>query len=162
VYIIPNKGAYVKGISTEDIRDIYMIRSRLEGLSARLAAEKITEEQLESLEEVVYLAQFHAEKGHFKKVFEMDSMFHEMIYEASGSKQLHHLLTDYHHYVQRVRMHSVEKKLRAGQSANEHKLILEAIRSRDPEQAEELAKTHIINAIKHMEMTETELQGEEK
>lgn len=46
VYIIPNKGAYVKGISQEDIQDIYMIRSRLEGLSARLAAEKITEEQL--------------------------------------------------------------------------------------------------------------------
>lgn len=31
VYIIPNKGAYVRGITEEDIRDIYMIRSRLRG-----------------------------------------------------------------------------------------------------------------------------------
>ena len=101
--IIPNKGAYVKGISQEDIQDIYMIRSRLEGLSARLAAEKITEEQLADLQEVLMLAEFHAAHGNFEKVFEMDSKFHELMYEASGSKQLHHLLSDYHHYVQRAR-----------------------------------------------------------
>ena len=68
VYIIPNKGAYVKGISQEDIQDIYMIRSRLEGLSARLAAEKITEEQLADLQEVLMLAEFHAAHGKSKRM----------------------------------------------------------------------------------------------
>lgn len=151
VYIIPNKGAYVKGISQEDIRDIYMIRSRLEGLSARLAAEKITQQQLEALEEVILLAEFHAQKGHYEKVFEMDSKFHEMLYEASGSKQLHHILADYHHYVQRVRKRSVSENVRAGQSTKEHKRILEAIRDRDPDRAEELAKEHIVNTIHNIQ-----------
>ena len=43
VSIIPNKGAYVTGISPKDVSDIYMIRSMLEGLCARWATENITE-----------------------------------------------------------------------------------------------------------------------
>ena len=150
VYIIPNKGAYVKGISEEDIRDIYMIRSRLEGLSARLAAEKITPEQLENLQETVLLAEFHAAHGNYDKVFEMDSNFHELMYEASGSKQLHHLLSDYHHYVQRARKRSVSTNLRAGASIHEHRRILEAIEAHDPELAEQLAREHITNTIQNI------------
>ena len=46
VTIVPNKGAYVTGISTKDVKDIYAIRSMLEGLCARWATENITEEQL--------------------------------------------------------------------------------------------------------------------
>ena len=48
--IIPNKGAYVVGISQKDIRDIYEIRSRLEGLCARWACDNITKDQLDELE----------------------------------------------------------------------------------------------------------------
>lgn len=151
VYIIPNKGAYVKGISQEDIQDIYMIRSRLEGLSARLAAEKITEEQLADLQEVLMLAEFYAAHGNFEKVFEMDSKFHELMYEASGSKQLHHLLSDYHHYVQRARKRSVSTNVRAGASTHEHRRILEAIEAHDPDLAEQLAKEHIINTIHNIQ-----------
>ena len=50
VTIIPNKGAYVVGISQKDIRDIYEIRSRLEGLCARWACDNITKDQLDELE----------------------------------------------------------------------------------------------------------------
>ena len=34
VKIIPNKGAYVTGITPKDVQDIYMIRSMLEGMCA--------------------------------------------------------------------------------------------------------------------------------
>ena len=60
IQIVPNKGAYVTGITAKDVKDIYMIRSSLEGMCARLATEHITEEQMEELEENVYLASFHA------------------------------------------------------------------------------------------------------
>ena len=56
VTIIPNKGAYVVGISQKDIRDIYEIRSRLEGLCARWACDNITKDQLDELEENIYLS----------------------------------------------------------------------------------------------------------
>ena len=161
MYIIPNKGAYVKGITAEDVRDIYMIRSRLEGLSARLAAEKITPQQLADLEEVIYLAEYHAANGHYEKVFEMDSKFHELLYEACGSRQLHHLLSDYHHYVQQVRKLSVTKEVRAGQSTHEHRMILEAIRERDPDKAEELARAHVANTIHSIQMSGIDMDEEE-
>ena len=43
VAIIPNKGAYVTGITPKDVHDIYKIRSMLEGLCARWATMNITE-----------------------------------------------------------------------------------------------------------------------
>ena len=60
VQIIPNRGAFVTGIQENDVRDIYAIRALLEGLCARWATERITPEQLEAMEENVYLAEFHA------------------------------------------------------------------------------------------------------
>ena len=50
IRIVPNKGAYVTGITVKDVEDIYAIRSLLEGLCARWATEHITQEQMEELE----------------------------------------------------------------------------------------------------------------
>ena len=99
VKIIPNKGAYVAGISNKDVHDIYMIRSYLEGLCARWACENITQEQIDAIEEVIYLSEFHVKKQHFEQIVELDTKFHELLYASCGSKILGHLLRDYHQYV---------------------------------------------------------------
>ena len=57
VQSIPNKETVVAGITQEDVEDIYLIRSRLEGLAARKAAERITEQDLQEMEEI--LARLH-------------------------------------------------------------------------------------------------------
>ncbi len=80
IKIVPNKGAYVTGITAKDVKDIYMIRSLLEGLCARLATEKITREQMEEMEENIYLADFHEEKGHLDQIAELDNKFHDILY----------------------------------------------------------------------------------
>lgn len=149
ITIIPNKGAYVSGITMEDVKDIYMIRSRLEGLAARWATEHITPEQLEEMEEIVYLAAFHAEKGHTEQMTDLDNRFHELLYEACNSKMLKHLLRDYHNYVLRVRKQTLATG-RGVVSNDEHRKILEAIKAKDADQAEELAHTHILNAYNNM------------
>ena len=46
VTIIPNRGAFVEGISKDDIQDIYEIRSLLEGLCAKKAVTGITEKRI--------------------------------------------------------------------------------------------------------------------
>ncbi|MBE5854057.1 MAG: GntR family transcriptional regulator [Lachnospiraceae bacterium] len=147
--IIPNKGAYVTGITAEDVKDIYMIRSRLEGLAARWATEHITEEQIEEMEENVYLAEFHAQKGHMDQMTQLDNRFHEILYEACKSKMLEHLLKDYHDYVLRVRKKTLSTK-RGLESNGEHRAILEAIKAKDADLAEQLAHTHMINAYENM------------
>lgn len=151
VTIIPNKGAYVVGISQKDIRDIYEIRSRLEGLCASWAAVNITKEQLDELEENIYLSDFHSAKGNSEQVVELDNKFHEILYNASASKELRHVLLDFHHYVQRVRKITLAVPERAIDSNKEHRKIVEALKSRDAAQAEKLANVHMMNTIKNMD-----------
>lgn len=150
VTMIPNKGAYVTGITSKDIHDIYIIRSYLEGLCAKWACENITQAQIEALEENLYLSDFHARRSHYDQMVELDNRFHEMIYKASGSKILNHVLTDFHHYVERVRKVTLAEPERASKSNQEHAAILEAIKERNQELAEALAHEHIISTIKNI------------
>ncbi len=150
IQIIPNKGAYVTGITEKDVKDIYMIRSLLEGLCARWATEYITKEQLEELEENVYLAKFHAGKGHLEQLAELDNRFHHILYEACNSKMLEHQLRDFHEYVLRVRKKTLSSASRGPKSNQEHEQILEAIKSGNAPLAEKLANEHMINAYENM------------
>ena len=139
VTIIPNKGAYVTGISDKDINDIFMIRSYLEGLCAAWACENITEE-------------------HFEQVVELDNKFHKILYHACGSRVLSKLLVDYHHYAQKVRKVNLSEEKRAKHSILEHKRIVEAIRNKNVKAAEEYAHDHIMESIKRMHDAEADVE----
>lgn len=150
IRIVPNKGAYVTGITAKDVKDIYMIRSLLEGLCARLATEKISKEQMEEMEENIYLADFHEEKGHLDQIAELDNRFHDILYEACDSKLLEHTLKDFHRYVLRVRQKTLATNTRGRASNDEHRHIMEAIKAGDAALAEKLANQHMINAYDNM------------
>lgn len=150
IQIIPNKGAYVTGITEKDVKDIYMIRSLLEGLCARWACEHITDEQMEEMEENIYLAKFHAQKGHLEQLAELDNRFHDILYEACNSKMLEHQLKDFHEYVLRVRKKTLSNVNRGPKSNEEHEQIMEAIKAKDADRAEMLANKHMINAYENM------------
>ena len=155
VEIIPNKGAYVRGITAKDVQDIYLIRARLEGLCGSMAAKSITQEEIERLQEVILLSEFYEQKEDFEHLVKMDSQFHEILYEACDSKMLRHLLTDYHHYVQRTRKSSLQKQKRASKSTQEHKAIFEAVKNREEHLADELCTKHVLNTIHNIEDEET-------
>lgn len=150
IQIVPNKGAYVTGITEKDVRDIYMIRSLLEGLCARWATEHITPEQMAEMEENIFLSKFHAEKGHYEQLAQLDNRFHEILYEACNSKMLEHPLRDFHEYVLRVRKRTLAEKNRGTKSNEEHEQIMEAIKAGDADRAEALANAHMINAYNNM------------
>lgn len=151
LHIVPNKGAYVTGITSKDIADIYMIRSLLEGLCAQWATERITEEQMQEMEENVYLSEFHAEKGHTEQIAVLDNRFHEILYEACDSKMLEHLLKDFHQYVYRVRKQTLAQDSRGNASNHEHRKIMEAIKEHDGGRAAELAKLHMLKAYENIQ-----------
>ena len=132
---IPNKGAVVVGVSEQDVEDIYEIRIRTEGLAARLCAEKITDEELEELEQ-----------DSAKEMGELDGEFHRIIFAASKSRPLQNVLTSFHNYIRRARAVSVCVTGRAEESVSEHRAILEAITKHDGELAEKLTAEHIKNA----------------
>ena len=153
VTIIPNRGAYVTGISHKDIWDIYVIRSMLEGLCARWAVEHITDAQLDELEETILLSEFQMKKESgfsAEQIAALDGRFHSILYEASGSRILGHVLTDFHNYVQTARKSSVVSEDRARKSIREQRQILRAIRDRDEEMAEQLANEHIMHVMQNL------------
>lgn len=159
VTIIPNKGAYVTGITPKDVRDIYAIRSTLEGLCARWATEHITDEQLNDLEEILMLSEFRIKRegaDNAEQISMLDEKFHSILYEASGSRILGKLLSDFHKYVQTARKSSVVSEERARKSIREHRQILRAIQEKDGDSAEQLANEHILHVMQHLRRQEQE------
>lgn len=146
VQSVPNKGATVRGVTEQDIQDIYTIRMLIEGLAARWAAEKITPEELEELKEAVDLEEFYTTKSNYGNLLRFDTRFHDIIFEASKSKPLMYTLSTFHRYVQKARRVSMSSPERAAEVLQEHKAILQAIIDRDADRAEKLMTEHVRNA----------------
>ncbi len=150
VEIRPNRGAIVKGITPEDIRDIYDIRSVIEGMAAERAAMEATQEEMDQLEETLDLTQFYLDRGNFEKLQPMDGRFHQQLYDICKSRMLRHILKDMHNYVGRSRGASLKTEGRAQESIREHREILEAIRARDPKAARDRMTMHVQNTAKNV------------
>ena len=143
---VPNKGVTVRGISQQDIQDIYTIRMMIEGLAARWAAEKITPEEMEELKEAVELEEFYTAKSNYGNLLQFDTRFHDTIFKASKSKPLMYTLSTFHSYVQKARKVSMCSPERAAAALEEHKAIMQAIIDRDADRAEKLMTQHVKNA----------------
>ncbi len=150
VQSVPNKGVTVKGVSAEDIQDIYTIRMLIEGLAARWAAEKITDEELDELKEAVDLEEFYTMKSDYSHLLKLDTRFHDIIFKASKSMPLMHTLSTFHHYVQKARKISMSSAKRAAEVLSEHKAILQAIIDKDAARAEKLTTAHVKNASENL------------
>lgn len=150
VQSVPNKGVTVKGVSEQDIQDIYTIRMLIEGLAARWAAEKITPSELEELKEAVDLEEFYTKKSDYGHLLRFDTRFHDIIFRASKSMPLMHTLSTFHHYVQKARKASMSSPRRAEEVLEEHKAILQAIIDKDAEKAEQLTTQHVKNASSNL------------
>jgi DNA-binding GntR family transcriptional regulator len=146
VRFVPNKSAVVTGISEQDIRDIYTIRILIEGLAARWAAEHITDIELQELREAFELEEFYTAKKDLAHLIKLDSQFHKVLFKASKSRPLMHILSTFHHYVQQARGHSLEIPGRAQKALAEHKAILQAISEHNGAKAEQLTVRHIRQA----------------
>jgi DNA-binding FadR family transcriptional regulator len=72
------------------------------------------------------------------------------MYEACDSKILIHLLKDFHQYVQKERQQTLSNIERSRDAVAEHKSIMEAMRDKNAELAEQLADKHICNAYQNM------------
>jgi DNA-binding GntR family transcriptional regulator len=157
VELLANKGATVIGITREDIEDIYAVRMRLEGLAARLAAERMTEEEREELKTTMELSEFFVAKGNEKRSGELDSAFHSIIFKASGSRHLCRILTDLHKNVKAYRRLSFLKPERAEKCIEEHREILKAIIAKDGDEAERLTALHVKKALDSFELNNMKL-----
>lgn len=145
VVMIPRKGAYVASLTLKDIADLFEVRAALEGMAAGLAAERITEEELESLERAIAEGS-RAHDDDISAYVDLDTTFHDIIYQASRNSQLEQIITHLREQIQRFRMTSLSQPGRIKLYVDEHKKIVEAISARDIKSARSLAREHIENA----------------
>ncbi len=147
---ITPKGILILGVTEQDLKDIFAIRLRIEGMASYCAAQNMTEGELAELKETLELQEFYVTKQDPERIKTMDSKFHQLIYRYCGSAVLNDTLLPLHKKVQKYRRASVENNSRAQQSAREHRTIFEAIEARDAALAEKYTTEHIANAADHI------------
>ena len=143
VEIIPGKGAIVSKFTAEDVREILQIRELLEGLAARLTADNATTEDLEWMESLLSPTNQYLAEKRFKDLYEVDLKFHSFLAGKSQNSRLISILNMLGDQIRRMTSLSREDPIRASESIAQHKAILEAIKARDAETAEEAMRHHI-------------------
>ena len=96
VVMMPRRGTYVADMSIRDINEIFEIRTALESLSNSLAAEHITEDELEHLQRLLviiggYIKEYEEGDDHeaaMEKIVETDIEFHDLLYHAARNNRL--------------------------------------------------------------------------
>lgn len=146
IVMVPRKGAYVADITIKDIVDIFEIRVSLEALAAGLAAERITEDEIEAMERSLVEKREAIVKGDMERLVEVDTLFHEAMYRAARNERLLFIISNLREQIQRFRVLSLAYPGRMKQSLDEHRALLEAIQSHDVALARQLAQEHIENA----------------
>ena len=156
--VIPRKGAVVASLSERDIEEFYAIKSILEGYAARMAAENLTEKDIERLESINEKLQQIAEEGDVKNFFRVHNEFHELFIKAAGNEKLGELISQLVMKFNRLRLSSLSQPGRMEISVQEHKKIINAFKQHDGEQADNLVRrTATIGAevlIKNMSVEE--------
>jgi DNA-binding GntR family transcriptional regulator len=142
----PNVGARVATLTQADLMELYLLRESLEGLAARLAAERITGEEISELRSLLTQHEQRVELqegvAYFQKEGDLD--FHYRIVQASGNARLVQLLcNDLYHLMRMYRFQFGMASSRARNAFREHGHIVEAIADRDGEMAELLMRRHV-------------------
>ena len=146
VDIFPQHGSFVAEIRADDIREALFLRAALEVEAIRRSA-SLRDQALCAALEANLEAQSQALAGHdLRKFYELDEALHERILAASGCARVGKLLDAARAPLDRMRQLTLPKGERAGATLREHRWIVEAIKSGDPEFAGAAMRAHL-NAV---------------
>ncbi len=142
VNIAPRRGMFVADISITDLARIFEVRIELEQLCARLAAQRISQEQLVQME-VALRGLEELPEGEARALMAIDERFHRLLYEAADNQFLMDTLNRLHALSMRL-WHLVLNRLADVQSAvGQHRQIAAALGAGDGDKAAELIRQHI-------------------
>lgn len=160
-----HRGAVVRGPSVREIRDAYLVRAELEGMAAELAAGWITDVQLERLHSAEKLFEravrelvgkrrrgqtlpHDVHSAENSSWMQANDLFHEVVHEAAGNSCLIEVLSSLHkHFPRNLTWTALSADSRLlSENAVQHRLIREAIESRDPAGARSLMTAHVQQA----------------
>jgi DNA-binding GntR family transcriptional regulator len=135
---------YMARTATASImREIFEVRTTLEGMCARLAAERITSEQIAKMERVHHDFERVIREGDNKALLAVDQKFHQLLYEASGNRFLARALEEMYTLVYRLSFFALDRMGSVRANVEEHHDILDALKAGDGRSAEQHIQHHI-------------------
>ena len=140
-----NIGARVVALSAERLVSLYQVREALEGMAARLAAENMSDAEIDDLMALLdsHLQTVRAGETYYQEAGDVD--FHYRIILGSNNDHLIAMLTEGIYHL--IRMYRVQLGMagpRVTTAYDEHRAIARAIANRDAELAEILMRRHIL------------------
>ncbi len=143
VEMIPRKGAYVADMSIKDILDVLEVRMFLEGLATYLAAERMSDEEIDALKEVLKKFEDGMMTMEKEDMIELDNKFHDMIIKGARNNKLLQIVQGLHEQFQRFRVIYFNEYDEHEDLVKYHRAIVNAIAHRDSKEAQQYAQTHV-------------------
>jgi DNA-binding GntR family transcriptional regulator len=141
VTTVPRVGCSVSEITPQDVGDLYAIRTVIEGLAARQAAENPDPAKREVLEKI--LSDLAKRTADYRQYHEISGRFHDVIVELSGNRRLQAIYHSLVQHVSRMRTLSLAVRGRPEISLRGHRRIATAILRGQGAEAEEAMREHI-------------------
>lgn len=145
----PHKGVKVITLSEEKVAQLYDVRELLEGLAVRRLAERQTPQMIEELRGFIEKAEKEAVENNIRELAEINSEFHLALARLSGNVYLETIMNMLQTQISLMMSASLSTSGRPLQNIEEHKGLIDAIRSGDGEFAESIAKHHVRKAREH-------------
>jgi len=141
---LESRGFCVPHDSPEEIEDLFDIRTVLEGYTLKIICERITDEQIEKLQEMIDKAEDALRRKRIDEVFQWNTQFHDTLHSLVADKRrFHSLIVNMRKYVLRYRKDTLQN-LGAGKRAIDgHRQILLSLKLKDPELCERVMRIHI-------------------
>lgn len=149
----PRIGVHVISLTREDVESLFITREALEGMTARLSAERMSDDQLKDLRALLetHAHQPELASGEAYVQRSLNDDFHFAIIRGAKCEQIERLLMDEIYY--QLRMHRRKSSCQTGRAQTalkEHRQIVKALERRDPDRAEAAMRTHLRNARKSL------------
>lgn len=151
VTVIPQRGAIVVELTLKEVKDLYEVRAALEGLAARLFAQRGTDEQIEELRgavDVLRQAVEHPEleSQPMQAIIGVKDRYYDVLMRGSGNDEIATVFGTLQARVRRMRAATLSQRGRARETLAEIEQVLAAIERRDPDAAGALAEAHVMRA----------------
>ncbi len=142
---MPRLGYMVTPLNIAEVRDLVELRRELEGFAGKLAAQRITTQQLEELRSLFSEAEnAPSDNDSITSISEyFDTRFHDLLYQAAGNHQLVKTLQDLHIKMLRLWFHVGLGAIGFGQEARNLYEVLKALEEKDPEKARSAMEAHV-------------------
>ena len=142
VDLLPGRGARVSELSSEDILDLFETIAGIERHACELAAERMSERDLDKLQRAHKRMARHHAAGERQPYFKLNHEIHLAIVEASKNTTLRGIHASLMSRARRARYAALSSHARWIEAMGEHEALMEALRRRDGQRAGEILFQH--------------------